>query len=89
MAYPELLADPGYIISAEGNSMVLKRTLYGVRGKDVIIVHVILVTVVVVLDVRLAIMRGVDVELAIKDMGAGISGKEVAHDGAWIRHVCC
>ena len=61
------------------------------EGEYVVVCHVVLVTIVVELDVGLAVVRGVDVELVVEDVGTGVSGIDVGHEGrrwvgGWDRH---
>jgi len=62
------------------------RSAHLVHAEDVVVVHVILVSVVVVLDVRLAVVGGVDVEFAIEDVGRWISRVQVRDDGGFVGH---
>lgn len=68
---PELLRRPRHVLGAQHGAVVGD----GVRGRqgrgreDVVVGHVVLVAVVVELDVCFAVVRGVDVDLALEDVG--------------------
>ena len=83
---PELFLDPGYVILLQGYAVVCNWTTYFIHAEDVVIVHVILVAVVVILDVCLTIVRGVDIQLAIEDVGRWVGGENVCDDGFFVRH---
>lgn len=51
-----------------------------------VVVHIVLVAIVVVLDVRLAVVRRVDVDFAIESVGRGVGGIEVSDEGLLVRH---
>ena len=53
----------------------------GREGEGVVVCHVVLVAIVVELDVGLAIVRGVDVELVVEDVCRGVGGVDVGHEG--------
>jgi len=63
------------------------------HGKDVVVIHVILVAIVVVLDIGLPVVGRVDVQLAIEDVSAGIGCEEMGDDRAGVflsrvGHIC-
>lgn len=68
---PELLRHPGDILGAENNAVVH----YGgcgverVRAEDMVVGHVILVAIVIELDVCLAVVRRIDVDAPLEDVG--------------------
>jgi len=45
-----------------------------------VIGHVVLVAIVIVFDIRLAVVGGVDVELAVEDVGGGVGRVDVGDD---------
>lgn len=51
-----------------------------------VVVHIVLVAIVVVLNVCLAIVRRIDVDLAVEGMGRGVSGIEVSDERFLVRH---
>ncbi|KAI9163634.1 Sn1-specific diacylglycerol lipase beta [Paramyrothecium foliicola] len=81
---PHLLGDPGDVLGAENDAVVGDLARGGVeRGdaEDVVVGHVVLVAIVVELNVRLAVVRRVDVDLAVEDVGRGVSRVDVGDQG--------
>ena len=73
--------------------MVGDGAFYVGHGEDVVVVHVILVSIVVVLNVSLPVVGRVDVELAIEDVGTGVCCEEMGDDRARVflrrvGHIC-
>ncbi|TLD22168.1 hypothetical protein PspLS_08025 [Pyricularia sp. CBS 133598] len=84
---PQLFGHPGDVLGAEGQAVVhdgLGR-VEAVGGEDVVVGHVVLVAVVVELDVGLAVVRRVDVDLVVEDVGRRVGRVEVGYQGG---HVC-
>lgn len=52
----------------------------GVDAENMIVGHVILVAIVVELNIRLTVMRGVDVNLAVKDVSRGVGGVDIGDE---------
>jgi len=89
---PELFVYPRNVLSLECNAVVGDGAFDVGHGEDVVVGHVVLVAIVVILDVGLAIVGRVDVELAVEDVGAWVGCEEVGHDGTgvflrWVSHV--
>ena len=88
---PELLGGPGDGGVGEGDAVVGRG--FGGRGEvvgveggrgegdDVVVYHVILVAVVVELDVGFTVVRGVDIDGVVEDMGRGVGGVDVLDEG--------
>lgn len=81
---PELLRRPRHVLGAQHHAVV-GHGVGGVGGvqrrrrEDVVVGHVVLVAVVVELDVRLAVVRGVDVDAPLEDVGRGVRRVEVGY----------
>jgi hypothetical protein len=58
---PELLINPGNVLCLECNAVVGDGTFDIGHGKDVVVVHIVLVAIIVVLDICLPVVRWVDV----------------------------
>jgi hypothetical protein len=52
----------------------------------VVVVHVVLVAIVVVLDICLAIMGWVDIDLAVESMCRGVGGIQMSDERFFVRH---
>lgn len=66
---PELFGDPGDVFGGEDDAVVCHGPADGGEGEDMVVVHVILVAIVVEFDVCFAVVGGIDVELALEDVG--------------------
>lgn len=81
---PELLRRPRHVLGAQhhavvGHGALAVRRVQRRRREHVVVGHVVLVAVVVELDVRLAVVRGVDVHAALEDVGGGVRRVEVGY----------
>lgn len=77
---PQLLGHPGHVGGLEGDAVVSRGSAGGVQREDVVVVHVVLVAIVVELDVGLPVVRGVDVELSLEDVGGRVRGVDVGDE---------
>lgn len=80
---PELLRDPGNILGLKHNPVICHLAGRGeaVDTEDMVVGHIILVAIVIELDVSLAIVRGIDVDLSVEDMSRGVSGVSGGDEG--------
>lgn len=80
---PQLLGHPGYVLGAEGQAVVHDRLgrVDAAGGEDVVVGHVVLIAVVVELDVGLAVVRRVDVDPVVEDVGRRVGRVEVGYQG--------
>jgi hypothetical protein len=78
---PHLLVDPGHVLGADGDAVV--RHLAALLGEreDVVVDHVVLVALVVEAEVVLAVVAGVDVDLAVEDVRRRVGRVDVRHEG--------
>lgn len=85
---PHLLGYPGNVIGAEGYSVVGDGGgwIQRLRAEDVVVGHVVLVAIVVEGNVGLAVVRWVDINLAIEDVGGRVGRVDVCDEG---RHSYC
>ena len=83
---PHLLRDPGDVGGFEGDAVIGHGPAHGVHRDDVVVVHVVLVAIVVVGLGGFDIVRGVDVESAVEDVGGGIRGVDVSDERLVSRH---
>jgi hypothetical protein len=74
VAIPELSPGPGDILDGEDDAMVGDGCGHGVSvdGEDVVIDHVKMIAVVVFRYAALAVVGGVDVELAVENVDGGV-----------------
>jgi len=81
---PKLLGDPRDVLHLEDHAVISHggSRVEGLSAKDVVVDHVVLVAIVVELDVGLAVVRGVDVDLAFEDVGGGVSCVDVGDEGS-------
>jgi hypothetical protein len=61
----------------QGTAVVHAGSIHAVHGKDVIILHAVLITVIVVLTVMGNIMGGIDVNLSVENMSGRIRCKNM------------
>ncbi|KAI6763653.1 hypothetical protein HG531_013041 [Fusarium graminearum] len=68
---PELLGHPRDVFCLQDDTMVsdLGRRVQALSTEDMVVSHVVLIAIVVELDIGLTIVRGIDIDLAIEDMG--------------------
>lgn len=78
---PELFGDPGNVLYGEGDAVVGDFAGDIGHGEDVVVGHVVLVAIVVVGDIGVDVVGGVDVDAVVEDVGGGVSGVEVSYEG--------
>ena len=74
---PHLLADPGHVLHMKGAAVIHAGRVRVIHGKDVIVLHAVLVTVVVILAVVGDIVGRIHVDLPVENMGGGIRCKDM------------
>lgn len=78
---PELLGNPGDVLGLEHDAVV-DYGVGGVQGRgaeDVVVSHVVLVAIVIELDAGVTVVRGVDVDAVVEDVGRGVGCVEVGY----------
>ncbi|KAL1954283.1 hypothetical protein VTO42DRAFT_1425 [Malbranchea cinnamomea] len=78
---PHLLRHPGDVCGLEGHAVVGHGPAHGVHGQDVVVVHVVLVSIVVVGLGGFDVVRRVDVESAVEDVGGRVRSVDVSNEG--------
>jgi hypothetical protein len=78
---PQLLAGPGHVLEIQGHPVVGHGAADLIEGEDMVVRHVVLVTQIVVGNVGFAIVRRINVDPAVENVGGGISCIEVRNQG--------
>lgn len=83
---PQLLGDPRNVLGPEDDAVVchFAGRRKAVDTEDMVVGHIILVAIVIELDVGLAIVRRVDVDLAIENMSRGVGGVSGGDEGCHV-----
>lgn len=77
---PQLLRCPGDVLHLQSDAMVSHLAVNAGQTENVVVNHIVLVAIIVILDIGLTVMGGVDVELAIEDVGGGVRGVEMGDE---------
>ena len=72
---------PWEVVAVRGSGEVIEIESGWGEGEHMVVCHVVLVAIVVELDVSLAVVGRVDIELVVEDVGTGVSRIDVGHEG--------
>lgn len=80
---PKLLGHPRNVFCLQHHAVIcdLPRRAQAICAEYVVVGHVILVAIVVELDICLAVMGRIDVDLAVKDMRRGVGSVNMSDEG--------